>query len=726
MRPLGILLLLASVSFANGILVDQGTPVRLCEHRVTATVKDRVAGVIVEQVFRNEGDRQLEGTYLFPLPRGAAVDGFAMTMGDRLVEGQVVDADDARAIYNAIVRKRRDPGLLEYVGRSLFQARVFPILPKSEIRIRLTYRQVLPEDAGRIEFRYPLGTDPLNGAAVDSILVDVRFESTVDLKSVFSPTHRVGVTRPDARSARVVYEAGRRRESRELVVHFGRSEEDVGFSLLSTKPADRDGTFLAVLAPGLKLDAEDIAPKDVVYLIDTSGSMRGEKLAEAKRALRTGVELLRDGDRFDVVGFSDVAVAFKGEMVPKTPATSRDANAWIDALLAGGGTALDDALTYALSLPGEEGRLRQVVLITDGRPTIGVREPDVILANAKKANRAQARVFTFGVGHDLDVGLLDRIAEATNGAREYVEPHESIDAVTTRFFRLTEQPVLTDVRLETGGGIAQVYPRRMPDLFVGGQVVLLGRYAKAGVRKLTLRGMHRGKPVAYEYDADLAAGDAEPYLERMWAQRKVAFLLDEIRLHGADPELVDEVKRLATLHGIVTPYTAGLVVAPGERPASSRPLRFTSGGGLGGSFRGPSGGVPPGLRSPSDQNTPPRPPSDAGSPGAATGPTTPSGPTTRPVKRSITTSKDLKRRKEEARITPESYVRSVEGKTFRWTTKKRWVDSAWDGEEETTKVEAFSDEYFELLEKDDRIARYLALGEHVVFVHEGTVYEVTP
>jgi hypothetical protein len=168
----------------------------------------------------------------------------------------------------------------------------------------------------------------------------------------------------------------------------------------------------------------------------------------------------------------------------------------------------------------------------------------------------------------------------------------------------------------------------------------------------------------------------------------------------------------------VTPYTAGLVVAPGERVDSGRPLTYAEGGGHGGSFRGP-GGAYPGMRDPTDPNPPPPPPSDAGAP-AATGPTTPA------LKRNVTTSKELKRRKEEARITPEGYVRSVEGKTFRWTTKKRWVDSAWDGKQEPTKIEAFSGAYFELLEKDDRIARYLALGDHVVFVHDGTVYEVAP
>ncbi|MHC4819536.1 MAG: VIT domain-containing protein, partial [Planctomycetota bacterium] len=710
MRLALILLLLCGTALANGIVVESSPPtreqplppVRLKNHRVTATIRDRVANVTVEQVFFNHSGDVLEGTYLFPLPRGAVVGEFAMTMGDRLVEGEVLEASRAREIYNSIVRRRRDPGLLEYVGRSLFRARVFPIAARKELRVRLSYQQVLPESAGTIELRYPLASKRLNESAVESVVIDARFESAVDLKSVYSPSHRVAVTRDGERKARVTFEQGNVAADRDFVVFFGRSADAVGFSLLSSKPADRDGTFLAVLAPRLALDESEIVPKDVVYVVDVSGSMKGPKLAQAKQALRHGIDLLREGDRFNVVAFSsDWKAKWNGLRAADEGAT-RAAGTWIDGLQAGGSTGLEAALSHALRM-GRKERLFLVVLLTDGLPTVGIKNADEIVARVRDGNRARARVFTFGVGYDLDVKLLDRIAEATGGERDYVAPHERIDAVTARFFRRVDRPLLTDVSVEFGPGLVQVYPKRMPDLFAGGQVVLLGRYAKAGSRTIRVRGRHRGKTVVYEYQGRFADSNGTPYLERLWAHRKIAFLLDEIRLHGESAELRDEVIALATRHAIVTPYTAGLVVEPENRPHGS-----------GGSFRGPSGGVPPGVRGSAD---PQAPPSDAGSPSAAAAPTTPGSP-------AQFSSKKLKTRKRDAVGRDERGVQTVADKTFKRDPEGRWVDTAWDGKGKTEKIEAFSEAYFALLEKDDKIARYLAVGERMVFAYEGKVYEI--
>lgn len=716
---LALLLLLCGTALANGIIVERTAPtpervlppVRLKAHRVTATIRDRVANVTVEQVFFNHSPTVLEGTYLFPLPRDAVVGEFAMTMGDRLVEGEVLEAKRAREIYNSIVRRRRDPGLLEYVGRSLFRARVFPIAPQKDLRVRLTYQQVLEEHAGTIELRYPLASKRLNHSTVESVLVDVRFESSVDLKTVYSPSHPVAVDRDGQRKARVTFERGNASADRDFVVFFGRSPDALGFTLLSSKPADRDGTFLAVLAPRLAQEEEEIVPKDVVYVLDVSGSMEGPKIAQAKEALQQGIRLLREGDRFNVVAFSSDWAAWRSELGRATEKAKQEAGGWIENLQAGGSTGLEAALSRALSM-GDPERLFLVVLLTDGLPTVGIRQPDAILARVKEMNRARARVFTFGVGYDLDVNLLDRIAAKTGGERDYVAPHERIDAVTARFFQRVDRPLLTDVRLELGPGLVQVYPKRMPDLFAGGQVVLLGRYTGSGSRTIRVRGKRRGKEVTYEYEGRLADSHGTPYLERLWAHRKIAFLLDEIRLQGETPELKQEVLALATRHAIVTPYTAGLVVEP-----QNRGHRF----GAGGQFRGPSGSVPPGLRGPSDP-VPPPPPSDGGVPTPGAAPTTPAGPP--PPSGPVGSSSRLKAQKKNTVRTTERGVQTVEDKTFKRDAKGRWVDTAWDGKAETTKVEVFSDAYFELLGKDDRIARYLAVGKRVVLVYEGEVYEI--
>lgn len=723
---------LASSAFANGIVVETLPPeplppVRMREHRVTATIHDRAASVTVEQVFVNHSSAVLEGTYLFPLPPDAAVGEFAMTIGDRLVEGEVLEASRARAIYDSIVRKRRDPGLLEYAGRGVFRARVFPLEPGKEARVRLTYQQVLPDEGGAVEFSYPLGADGLNRAPLESVSVDVRFESGVDLRSVLCPSHAVEVRREGGRGARVTYEASRRHERREMRIWFGRSADEVALTALSSLPRGGEGTFLAALAPRLVAEEADTVPKDVVYVLDTSGSMGGVKIEQAKAALKQGLSMLRPGDRFGIVAFSGEARRFRRDvtgwpsidLVEPTEEVRRDAVRWIDAQDARGGTALEDGLRTALAM-GAPGRLFLVVLLTDGRPTIGFTGMNEILESARRSNVANARVYTFGVGEDLDVTLLDRIAEETGGQRHYIAPHEEIGRAVTDFLRSVDRPLLTDVRLETGEGVAEVYPRRMPDLYAGGEVVVLGRYGKPGEQVLRLVGRRRGEEVAFEFRFALSGEARHAYLERLWAQRKIAFLLDEMRLHGENTELVDEVVRLGTMHALVTPYTAGLVLEEGMRTAMSPtkgPTPASRRGGHGGSFRGPSGGVPPGLREPAGPTTPGDPAPAASGPSRRTTPGTPGA---------AERSADLRKRKEATVVLEVGTVRAIEGKSFVWSKEDRWVDSQWDGKAELKRVGAWSDEYFALLATSDRVARYLSVGERVVVVLDGTAYEIVP
>lgn len=582
--------------------------------------------------------------------------------------------------------------------------------------MRLTYQQVLAEEAGAVEFTYPLGADGLNRAPLESVSVDVRFESSVDLRSVLCASHSVEVRREGGRGARATYEATFRRETREMRIWFGRSADEVALTVLSTLPRAGEGTVLAAIAPPVAVKDEEAVPKDVVYVLDTSGSMAGVKLDRAKGALRAGLAMLREGDRFGIVSFAGMSRSFRGGLVSATAANRDEAVRWIDALDARGGTALDAGLRAGLGL-GTPGRLFLVVLLTDGRPTIGpVVQAEDILASARRANTAHARVYTFGVGQDLDVALLDRIAEDTGGRRHYIAPHEEIGAAVTAFLRTVDTPVLTDVRLEIGEGVEEIYPHRMPDLYAGSDVVVLGRYAKAGERTLRLVGKRGEKEEAFEFRLALSAESGHPYLERLWAQRKVAFLLDEMRLHGQDKELVDEVVRLGTLHALVTPFTAGLVVEDGSRPRPSSPARF-SGGGHGGSFRGPNGGVPPGYRMPSDPEpsgptTPLGPPPDASAPKRAQPPTE--------------QSRDLRDRKE-ARVVEEiGTVRAIEDKSFVWTAEGLWTDTAYDGKSERTEIEAWSDDYFALLKRSDLVARYLSVGERVVVILDGTAYEIVP
>jgi Ca-activated chloride channel family protein len=702
-------------------------PVRLEGHRVEAKIRDRIAEVTVEQVFRNHTSMQLEGTYLFPLPEGAVVSDFAMTMFGKMVQGEVIERDRARRIYESIVRTRRDPGLLEYMGRGLFQARVFPIEPHKDLTIRLQFQQVLPENDGTLEFRYPLATDRLNAATVSSVAFSAVIDSEVDVKGVYSPSHAIAVSREGDRRARVSFESSGTRQDKDLILYVSRSADPLGFSLLSHKEPGQDGTFLAVFAPGQEVADADRMPKDVVYVLDTSGSMAGAKIAQARRALAYGVSLLRPGDRFNVIGFSMNVYPFRDALVEASEEMKTAARGWIDALQPRGGTNISEALAAALAMRGSD-RLFMVVFLTDGKPTMGEVEPKVIVDGVKRQNTANTRVFTFGVGFDLDVNLLDQIAEVTNGSRDYVTPEEDIEVATGRFFRKVDQPVLTDVRVEFGSGVSDVYPQRLPDIFAGGQVNVFGRYRDAGERTIVLRGRIGSREVAYEYNAKLRADAGASHLPRLWASRKVATLLDAIRLHGEDKELVDEVVRLATRYAIVTPYTAGLVVeeselagrrledlAPQEQADASTRWRRQGGGRTLGGFL-PPGAPAPGAAAPIGESAGEAKVSEhlAKLKKADGGAVAPSDEAEEGEARD--------ERMDEAR----RRVREVEGKTFLRRPDGTWVDTAWDGKGEPTKVEAFSEAYFALLGKGDRIARWLGVGDRLIVKIGDVVYEVTP
>ncbi len=742
----------APEAHANGILVttEPGTPdiglrhdprrtphislpphrrppvVRLQGHTVKAQINDRIASVTVEQVFRNHSSRQLEGTYLFPLPEGAVVSKFAMTMFGKMVQGEIIERNEARRIYQSIVSRRRDPGLLEYMGRGLFRAKVFPIEPRKDLTIRLTYQQVLPEDAGTLEFRYPLATDRLNITPVKSVVLDVKVNSSVDIKAIYSPSHRVEVKREGERRARVSYERSARRQDKDLLLYVGRSADAVGFSLLGHKEAGRDGTFMAVFAP--RTEARHRVPKDVVYVVDKSGSMAGPKMEQAKKAIQYGVRMLRDGDRFNVLAFSTNLYPFRDGLVSASGEMKEAAVKYIDGLEPTGGTNIDGALQDALKMRSGD-RLFMVVFITDGKPTVQERDPERIVKNVKgamrAANSANTRIFTFGVGYDLDVKLLDRVAEATRGSRDYVTPGEDLEVVTGRFFRKVDQPVLTNIKLELGDGVYDVYPSKLPDLFAGGQITVFGRYKQSGKRTILLRGKLGDKEVVHEHNAAFSDKDNAAYLPRLWASRKIGFMLDEIRLHGENKELVDEIVRLATKHAIVTPYTAGLVVEESEldglpalRSARMRFERETGG-------KRRLGGLLP---------------ADLPVPGAGALPT-PRTPAPEPAAKKTADSEEIRRLKEaasgeedagDARSSGRYYdevrraLKHVEGKVFVRDAKGRWIDKAWTKGKPTVKVVAFSETYFELMQSSDKIAKYLALGDRVTFVHAGTAYEVVP
>ncbi len=543
-------------------------PLEVTYHHVTARIKDQVAVTTVDQEFYNPNDRVLEGTYLFPIPTGGQINKFTMEIGGKEVEAELMSADKARRIYEDIVRKMKDPALLEYAGRDVFKVRIFPIEAHSRKRVKLSYTQVLKADGGLVNYTYPLNTEKFSAKPIQTVSVKLELESRQPLKTIYSPSHTVEIRRHGDISATIGFEAKGVKPDTDFQVLFSTERGDVGANVMAYKTGDEEGYFLLLATPGFELKSDKIMLKDVSLVLDTSGSMAGPKMAQAKKALQFCVENLNEGDRFEIIRFSTETELVFNQLVEATPEHRRKAQEFIKDLRATGGTAIDEALAKAMEIrPAASNRPYLVIFLTDGRPTIGNTDEDQILAHVAakqiQGESGRTRIFCFGIGNDVNTHLLDKIAETTKAVSQYVLPEEFNDMKPTKIYTKIKEPVLTNLKLHFPEGIraAKLYPSSLPDLFKGEQLIIAGRYSGEGEGKIMLEGLANNSTKHFTFGAYFPGQSRDhEFIPRLWATRRIGYLLDEIRLHGENKELKDEVTELARRYGVVTPYTAYLIL----------------------------------------------------------------------------------------------------------------------------------------------------------------------
>jgi len=526
---------------------------------VQVSVTGRVARVTVEEWFRNNGPVMDEGMYHFPLPGEAVFSSYSLWQGDQELRGEAMDAAQARAIYEAIVRQKRDPALIELAGQGLIRARVFPIAPGETRKITLKYTQLLDRAGDAWRFRY-LG-DRNRQSAPRSFRLEV--DSAARFGDPYSPTHQVQVTRRDDR-LEVTLGDGAAAGDFELLLPLARGL--VGLSLIPHHPVGEDGYFMLLLAPGAAADAPGGAlRRDLVAVIDISGSMSGAKIEQAKAALIQLLGSLRTNDRFRLVAFSGGVRRYAEGWTDATTEGRRDAATWIRSLEAEGGTNIAGALTEAFAVSPAEQSLGVVVFLTDGQASTGETDPERIAERAEQG-RGRFRVFSFGIGDDVNTYVLDRLTERARGTTEYIRPGENIEGAVGSLAAKIASPVLTDVTISAGAGVElyDLQPGSMPDLFAGDEMVVLGRYRGAGSteQSVTVRGRRNGRQEEFTTTfTDRDNNDAR-YVEQLWAARKAGALSKEIRLRGQTRELMDALKQLALRYGILTEYTSYLVQEP--------------------------------------------------------------------------------------------------------------------------------------------------------------------
>ena len=541
-------------------------PLAIRYHRVTVGIRERVAETRVEQTFRNNTNEVLEATYVFPVPEGATVSGFALWVNGRRQEGEILDSGQARQVYEQIVARMRDPGLVEHMGGNLFRARVYPIQPNSEQRIEIRFTQTLEYQGSVVHYRYPLRTSGRAAQTLEDFTLSADIVSRTPIRAVYSPTHAIAVARPDEHRATVGFEQSRADLGEDFDLYYAVQDRDVGLSLLTHRPAGEDGYFLALIAPRAEITEREIAAKEVVFVMDTSGSMAGDKLRRAQAALDYMLQRLNPSDRFQIVRFSTDVEAFfdGGSAVPASPDNVARARRFGAHFVAAGGTAIHGAMREALGTRVAGAAIpRLVVFLTDGMPTVGETDPGRITNDVSRW-AGDARVYVFGVGDDVNTTFLDGLAQQTGGVGDYFRDGAEMERRLSAFYDRVAYPLFTDLSLAFPGlSVYDVYPRDLGHLYRGGQLMVVGRYRGGGQSELALTGRVAGQREQQRFGYQVTFPtheDRNDFLPRIWATRKIGFLLDTIRLNGERPELRQEVVQLARRFGIVTPYTSYLVV----------------------------------------------------------------------------------------------------------------------------------------------------------------------
>jgi Ca-activated chloride channel family protein len=743
---------LPSDASAIGLLIPDQNGVRpfdIQSHRVDVTITNNAAVTEVEQVFKNHTNRPMEATFVFPLPKGATVSDFSLWINGKKTQGSVLEKEEARRIYESIVRRVKDPGLVEYMDGRLFRASIFPIPPGGTQKLELKFSQVLERRGGLYRYTYPMnaGEKYVKAKTDKDFTLSAHIKSPVPITTVYSPTHRIGTTRDSDHEVTVGTEKMKETLDRDFQLYLGHSKRDIGLNMMTYDPdgeGGEEGYFMAALAPRVDLEEDEQLPQSFTFVVDTSGSMNGEKIEQARETLEFCIGRLDAKDRFNVVRFSTGVETLFEEPQQATESARKQGLSFARNLRAAGGTAISKALDRALDQTIADEHVHQVIFVTDGIPTIGMTEPDAILKRVARKLGSNGRIFSFGLGYDVNTKLTDGLANEGRGHSDYVKPDEHLEDAVSALYTRISSPVLSDVEVDFGGArVFDAYPNPLPDIFKGDQIVVFGRHRQAFGDQVVVKGRAGGQARVFEYnvggqteqevskksaEAASIATDDLAFIPELWATRKVGYLLDQIRLNGEQPELKKEVVRLAKKFGLVTPYTSYLAVDDSElqqrrrrrppRDPLPRPVpepRIHGGG-------GPTGSDGSSL-SQSRGSTARAPREKAEAEDSvdvkmfdAFGKSTGSG--------AVKAAEETKKMKDKGRVDSDRgrSTKYVAGRTFQ-RTDGEWRQEGVDAEG-ATEVEAYSKQYFTLLRKHADFKQIASLGDRIVVRLDGTVYRI--
>jgi len=549
-------------------MVRQDQAVIITGVKAHVTLLEQAATTTLEIALRNPNNRAINAVLLLPVPDGAAVHAFAYDGPAREPTAKILPKHEARRIYDSIVRRSRDPALLEFAGFRVLRSSVFPVPANGVQKVRISYHHLASRTGNRVDYVLPR-SESLDVKVPWTITVDIKAKAPIS--TVYSPSHDLVQKRHEKRHISLTI---RQSDPGPFRISYLVERNGVNATLYAYPDPKVGGGYFLLLA-GVPAKAPRGVRREVTVVIDRSGSMAGKKMDQAKAAALQVLEGLADGEAFNIIDYATTVERFAAKPVIKTRETILKARAYLASLRPTGGTNIHDALVEALRQEPIEGMLPIVLFLTDGLPTIGNTAERSIREAVKKGNPHNRRLFTFGVGNDVNVPLLDRVAEMTRATSTYVLPTEDIEVKIGQVFRRLYGPVLSHITLASANRMRELMPHAPPDLFEGDQLVLLGQYRGDEPLDVSLKGRFLGKHREFRFAFTLKnATTRNAFVPRLWATRRISFLVDQLRQAGAsdrpavqgqtifsDPrykELADEILRLSTEFGVLTEYTSFL------------------------------------------------------------------------------------------------------------------------------------------------------------------------
>lgn len=671
-----IFLFLSSLAFSSGIIAvppesDLGIDkvyLSVESFYENIEVREGIAHITIDEIFINPYDKTVEGIFLFPLPEGASVNKFSMLIDGASVQGEILEKDEARKIYENIVRKLVDPALLEYIGRNIYRASISPINPKSKVKVHIEFVYPLSRIGNTYYIVSPLSGLKYSKEPVKNIVITGNIEGSKDIVSLYSPIYPIE-SEINGNRAFFTVEKTNVKPDKDLLIYFSQDIKSISATLLTYEEETEDDGYFMFILSGIQRKKESSIPKDIVIVLDKSGSMKGEKLKQAKEALTFIAKRLGEKDRMRIITFSsNVRTLNPGWINGDDKKAVNNLISELQSINALGGTNIYSALSNALLINMRENAAHYVIFLTDGMPTVGIvdeKEIEKLVGD----NIKDKRLFVFGIGDDVNLEFLTRLFRKGRGQGEFILS-KNIEVSISSFYSKIEDPMLSNIQIIYPNIFYDVYPKDLQDLFWAQNLIILGRYEKGKAQgvDMKLRGDTSEGKEFYSFHFIIEPDVVNDFIPYLWAARKIGYLLEEVRLNGENKEIIDSIIELSKKYGIITPYTSSLVVKDkeaGKQPISAKHY----------------------LTQPVPQK-----------------------------REGVKYEQTLQNAGDMGFVSQENRIKIIGDRVFIWKDDC-WVEEGYEGEH-VNEIKMFSAKYFKLIEKDEVLREIFSLGE-VIFKYKG-------